>query len=209
MATAHVRLGKALLAAVISLSLGTAARLAAQVVGATVSGVVTDPSGKAVAGATVTLLNTTQGNARTTKTNADGLYVAPNLVPGPYRMEVSAPGFSSEVREGITLTIGDRPVINVALAVGSVVTSVEVQSQTDVLESSSAALSGLVDGTTTRELPLNGRDYTQLAILQPGVGLIRSQPDANSVSSRGNRGFGTQFTIAGGRPPQNSYRVDG
>lgn len=209
MAATIVRLRKALLAAVISLSLGAAARLAAQVVGATVSGTVTDPSGKVIANATVTLINTSQGNARTTKTNADGLYVAPNLVPGPYRMEVSAPGFSNEVRDGIALTIGDRPVINFALAVSSVAASIEVQSQADVLESSSAALSGLVNGQMTRELPLNGRDYTQLATLQPGVGLIRSQPDANSVSSRGNRGFGTQFTIAGGRPQQNSYRLDG
>lgn len=209
MAATLVRLGKALLGVVVCLVLMSATALRAQVVGATLSGTVMDPSGKVIADATVTLLNTAQGNSRTTKTNTDGLYVAPNLVPGPYRIEASAPGFGRRVRDGITLTIGERPVINIELEVGSVETSVEVQALPSVLESSSAALSGVVDGTTTRELPLNGRDYTQLAALQPGVGLIRSQPDANSVSSRGNRGFGTQFTIAGGRPQQNSYRLDG
>lgn len=209
MAAAHIRLEKLLLGVMLCGLLVMPMRVTAQVVGATVSGTVTDPSGKVVANATVTLTNTAQGNARTTMTNSDGLYVAPNLVPGPYRIEASAPGFTRQIREGVTLTIGDRPVINMELSVSAVETTVQVQALPNVLESASAALSGVVDGKTTRELPLNGRDYTQLAALQPGVGLIRSQPDANSTSSRGNRGFGTQFTIAGGRPQQNSYRLDG
>jgi hypothetical protein len=209
MAATQFQLKQAVLGTTVCLLLVVAGQLSAQVVGATLSGTVTDPTGHVIPDAMVTLLKTAQGNARTTKTNVDGLYVVPNLVPGPYRIKPSASGFGNRAIDGITLTIGDRPVVNIELAVGSVQTSVQVQAVPSVLESASAALSGVVNGTTTRELPLNGRDYTQLAALQPGVGLIRSQPDANSTSSRGNRGFGTQFTIAGGRPQQNSYRLDG
>jgi len=196
-------------AACICATLVLSAPLTAQVVGATLAGTVTDPSGRVVPGATILLTNDAQGVHRTTTTNQDGEYVAPNLVPGPYTIEVSAAGFSKEIRHGITLTIGERPVVNMQLSVSSVVTSVEVQDQPSNIEVASSALEGVVSGQTTRELPLNGRDWTQLATLQPGVALIRSQPDANSTSSRGNRGFGTQFTISGGRPQQNSYRLDG
>ena len=191
------------------LQLVVASHLHAQVVGATLAGTVTDPNGSAVPGAKVTMTNLVQGVERNTTTNQDGEYIAPNLVPGPYRVTVTAAGFATAVREGITLTIGDRPVINVQLAVASVSTTVDVRSNANNLESASAALSSLVDGRTTRELPLNGRDWTQLAALQPGVALVHSQPDANSTSSRGNRGFGTQFSISGSRPQQNTYRLDG
>ena len=73
----------------------------------------------------------------------------------------------------------------------------------------SAAVSHVVDGQVGRDLPLNGRDWTQLALLEPGVSLIRTQPSGNGVNNRGNRGFGSQLTIAGARPQQNSYRLDG
>src|SRR5438132_686266 len=62
---------------------------------------------------------------------------------------------------------------------------------------------------TARELPLNGRDWTQLAAREPGIAPIRTQPDANGLNNRGNRGFGAQLTIAGARPQQNNYRLDG
>ena len=199
----------ALIAFLLCLLLSSPSALRAQVVGATLEGTVTDPHGNVVQGATVTLRNLEQGVGRVVTTNRAGEYTAPNLVPGPYQVVVTAPGFSKQVKNGVTLTVGERPVINVQLSVSSVSTTVEVQATGANLEEASSALSGVVSGQTTRELPLNGRDWTQLAALQPGVALVRSQPDANSTSSRGNRGFATQFTIAGGRPQQNSYRLDG
>jgi hypothetical protein len=77
------------------------------------------------------------------------------------------------------------------------------------VELGNSALSAVVMGETARELPLNGRDWTQLAALEPGTVTVRSQPDASNASSRGNRGFGQQLSIAGARPQLNSYRIDG
>lgn len=122
---------------------------------------------------------------------------------------MSAPGFSTEVKQNVTLTVGERPIINVSLKVGAVDQTVEVQDTASSMELGTSAVSAVVTGATTRELPLNGRDWTQLATLQPGIATINSQPSATSTSSRGNRGFGQQFTISGGRPQQNSYRLDG
>ena len=81
--------------------------LRAQVVGATLEGTVTDPHGNVVQGATVTLKNLEQGVSRVVTTNRAGEYTAPNLVPGPYQVEVTAPGFSKQVKNGVTLTVGE------------------------------------------------------------------------------------------------------
>jgi hypothetical protein len=76
------------------------------------------------------------------------------------------------------------------------------------VELSTSEISAVVNATTIRELPLNGRDWTQLATLQPGIASIRTQP-AVGAGDRGQRGFGTQMTVNGGRPAQNNYRLDG
>ncbi len=180
-----------------------------QVTGATLTGTVTDSAGNVIPHATVHVVSLAQGITHAAQTNDKGDYIFPNLQPGAYNLDAGAAGFTTARRTGITLTVGERPVIDLMLSVGSVAQTVEVQDTTSSVELGTSSVSEVVDGKTTRELPLNGRDWTQLATLQPGIAAIRSQPDANSTSSRGNRGYGQQLSIAGGRPQQNSYRLDG
>ena len=95
------------------------------------------------------------------------------------------------------------------LHVGTVANRVEVTAEAPAIQLSSSDISAVVDSTTVRELPLNGRSWTDLAALQPGVSTIQTQPSFASGSNRGNRGFGQQLTISGARPQQNNYRLDG
>jgi hypothetical protein len=184
-------------------------RLQAQVTGATVNGTVSDSQGNLVVGAKVTLASGAQGTTRSVSTNTRGDYSVPNVTPGSYRLEVSSQGFRTEVRTDLNLTVGDVRTINIGLSVGAQSETVQVESTADQVEMGNSALSAVVMGETARELPLNGRDWTQLAALEPGTVTVRSQPDASNPSSRGNRGFGQQLSIAGARPQLNSYRIDG
>ncbi len=181
----------------------------AQTTGATVTGTVSDASGKLLPNAHIAVKNLLQGVERMATSDGQGSYILPNVLPGTYRFTVTADGFRTLVQQPVELTVGARPVINLKLEIGSFAQSVNVDASAASMESASSALASVVSGETARELPLNGRDWTQLATLQPGVATIRSQPDATTVASRGNRGFGQQLTISGGRPQQNSYRLDG
>jgi hypothetical protein len=183
--------------------------VAAQVVGATLSGTLTDASGSVVPNARITLTNTAQGIVRTITSNHDGAYTVANVVPGPYEIKVEADGFRTEMKKGLTITVGEQPTVNFALTVASLDQTVLVEDITSQVEVGNSALSDVVSGETIRELPLNGRDWTQMAALEPGTATVRSQNAATNNSSRGNRGFGQQLTIAGGRPQLNTYRIDG
>jgi Carboxypeptidase regulatory-like domain/TonB-dependent Receptor Plug Domain len=199
--------GLSLLAALV-MSLITAP-VPAQVVGATLSGTITDPSGAVIPKATITIQNTATGVVRNVQSNADGLYFAPNLLPGSYTVTISAPGFSTEVHSNVVLTVGANQVLNITLQVGRVSSVVRVTSAPPTVQLGSSAISAVVRSTTVRELPLNGRSWTDLAKLQPGVDAIVTQPSFATGADRGNRGFGGQLTISGQRPVQNNYRLDG
>jgi len=183
--------------------------LRAQAAGARIAGAVTDGTGRLIAGAHITIKNTATNLIRELVTNESGLYSSPNLLPGPYAVTVSAKGFKSVVHSGLTLTVGADIEVNSRLEIGSASESIEVQGEAPAVETNSATLSTVVDGQTVRELPLNSRDWTQLATLEPGVAQIRTQDTPADLLTRGNRGLGTQITISGGRPEQNNYRLDG
>ncbi|HXC30843.1 MAG TPA: TonB-dependent receptor [Verrucomicrobiae bacterium] len=180
----------------------------AQVTGATVSGTVTDPSGGVVAGATVTATNTATAVARETNTDSAGLYTIPNLIPGTYDIKITATGFSTSVQSGLTLAVGQQLQLNFSLKVGQTNTQVQVTEAPPQIDLTSSAVSGQVESETVRELPLNGRDWTSLATLQPGVKPIETQM-AFATSARGNRGFGGEMTVSGQRSTFNNYRIDG
>ena len=180
-----------------------------QVAGGTISGTVTDPSGRVIPDAQVIIKNLATDVTRTTTTNTDGLYTAPNLVPGTYEVKFTATGFKSEGRTGLTLTVGANAVLDITLKVGSTTETVEVASEVPAVQLTTSDISAVVNATTVRELPLNGRSWTDLAQLQPGVDAIHTQPDFSAGTDRGNRGFGQQLTISGARPQQNNYRLDG
>ena len=183
--------------------------LRAQVAGGTLSGSITDPSGAVVANAQVVIKNSATGVVKSVTTNTEGFYSAANLLPGEYEVAVSATGFNTEIKKGITINVGSQPVFNLTLQIGAVTNSVEVSTEAPTVQLTSSEISATVNATTVRELPLNGRSWTDLAALQPGVSTIQTQPSFSTGADRGNRGFGQQLTISGARPQQNNYRLDG
>src|SRR5712664_4807368 len=202
-----MKIGRGLLVYVmLSLAVVASTPVYAQVAGATLSGTATDASGAAVPNAKVSIINSATGVVREVTTDSAGFYSAPNLLPGVYNITVAATGFSSSVQTGLTLTVGASKSLNIALAVGQVSERVEGTSTAPAVELTSSTISGEVDSTTERELPLNGRDWTQLATLQPGVVSVRVEAGA---SNRGNRGYGTLLTISGHQPFENNYRING
>src|SRR6201982_1682584 len=181
----------------------------AQVAGGTITGTVTDSSSRVITNVQIAIENVATSVKREVTTNEEGFYSAPNLLPGTYIVTFSASGFKTEVRRGIALTVGASVVLDLSLRVGSLTEKVIVESEVPAVQLSSSDISAVVNATTVRELPLNGRSWTDLAQLQPGVNAIHTQPDFSAGTDRGNRGFGQQLTISGARPQQNNYRLDG
>jgi hypothetical protein len=181
----------------------------AQVAGGTLSGTVSDPSGAGIPRADVLVTNVATGVERSVTTNGDGFYTAVNLLPGKYRVRISATGFTEASTSGITISVGAEQSFDVMLHLGTVSNRVEVTTEAPAVELTSSDISAEVNATTVRELPLNGRSWTDLAALQPGVETIQTQPSFATGSDRGNRGFGQQLAISGARPQQNNYRLDG
>jgi len=181
----------------------------AQLAGATLSGVVKDTSGAVVVDGTVSIKNTATGTVRQVTTNADGFYSAPNLLPGTYNVTVKAKGFSTAVQTGLVLTVGAQQALDFTMKVGEITQTVEVSAAPPAVDTLSSTISATVEEKTVVDLPLNGRDWTQLATLQPGVISVRAQASTGSTANRGNRGFGDQLADSGHRPNENTYRIDG
>jgi len=178
----------------------------AQVSGATLAGTVSDASGAVVTNAKVSIKNSATDVTRDVTTDSSGHYSAPNLLPGIYEITIVAAGFSTSVRTGVTLTVGATQALNVSLQIGQKTERIDVTGIAPDVQLSSSIMSAEVDSTTVRELPLNGRDWTQLATLQPGVVSVRVEA---GPSNRGNRGYGTLLSVSGHQPYENNYRVNG
>ncbi len=179
--------------------------LISQVNTGTISGVVQDTSGAVIAGATVTIRDVDTGIARTLTSDAGGRYIAPNLPIGNYEVQGQETGFQTEIRSGITLTVGREEVINLTLRVGQTAEQVTVNAEAPLVETTTAAMSSLVDDRTIRDLPLNGRSYDQLAMLQPGVVTV----GAGQASQAFDYGTGTRFNVNGSRAYANTFLLDG
>jgi hypothetical protein len=181
----------------------------AQVAGGTIQGTIQDPSGAAIAGAQVSIKNTKTNAITNVTTNDTGYFTAPNLLPGVYEITAKALNFSTAVARDVDLNVGAQLQVNLTLRPGTVTEVVEVQDLAATIDLTTSTIGNVVDSTTVRELPLNGRDWTQLATLETGVNAIHTQVGLSTGPDRGNRGFGSQLTISGGRPAQNNYRLDG
>src|SRR5439155_7494794 len=107
--------------------------------------------------------------------NSDGFYSAPNLLPGTYEIKVSASGFRVMIEREVTLSVGAQQALNLSLKVGQLTQIVEVSATPPAVQTTSSTISATVDSTTVRELPLNGRDWTSLAALEPGVSSLPNQ----------------------------------
>src|ERR1700726_4101422 len=183
-------------------------RLSAQVVGATVSGTVSDTSGAVTPGVSISIKNVATGNTTNAVTNGVGFYIAPNLRAGDYELTASAAGFATQARSGITLTVGEELLLNLTMQVGRVTETVRVTGEAPTVNLVNATLGGVTNAETIEEIPLNGRSWTDLAALDPGVHFVQDQPPINAPD-RSKRGLGLQLTISGGRPQQNNYLLDG
>src|SRR6202521_1876669 len=150
-------------------------RIYPQVAGGTLSGTVTDQSGAVIPTTQISIKNTATGITRTVTTDPAGLYTAPNLLPGTYEITATASGFTTEVQTGVTLTVGAQQVLNLTMHVGTVSERVQVTGEAPAVQLATSTLSAVVNSTTVRELPLNGRSWTDLATLQPGVDAIQTQ----------------------------------
>jgi len=170
----------------------------AQSPNATIDGIVLDPSGAAITGAQVVVVNDATGVQYTTKTNGEGIYVVPNLPPGPYRIQVSNRGFKTIIKPDIVIHIQDAIVINFTLPIGAASEIVTVQGGTPLVNTENAAVGTVIDRRFVENLPLNGRSFNTLLQLTPGVTIVPSQ---------GTRPG--QFSINGQRTNANSFQVDG
>ena len=177
---------------------------AAQSTTGSISGTVTDASKAVLPGVAVEVVNTDTGAARELVTDTDGRYRALNLPPGPYRITAQLSGFTKVLREGLVVTIGNDIQQDLQMAVGGVAETITVTGEAITLDTSTAVVGGVVTTRQIAELPLNGRSFMQLATLQPGVSVSRS-----TERDFGGGFGGTQVSIAGARPEQTGYLMDG
>jgi len=165
---------------------------------ATVSGLVTDPQGRAVVDTAIVLTNVNTGIAYQTKTNGEGIYRLNGLQPGIYRANVSKDGFKSIVKADIELHVQDQLSINYALQLGSVTETITVEAGAPLVNTEDATVSTVVDRQFAENLPMNGRSFQTLIRLTPGVVDVTSNPVD-----------GGQFSINGQRATSNYWMVDG
>jgi len=183
--------------------------VSAQVSGGTISGKVTDSTGALIPGAQVAIRNTATGVTTSLVANEEAIYRASNLLAGDYEITASAPNFTSFMQKGVTLTVGADLTIDLKLTAGAVTASIMVSDEAPTVDTTTPTIGAVVTERTIVELPLNGRDWTSLATLQPGISSIRTQYASGGTASRGNRGYGDELTITGHRPQENNYRIDG
>jgi len=193
---------------ILSFCLPWAAQGYAQGAGATLTGTVTDRSGAVIPKAEISVKNAATGVTRNSETNSAGFYTAPGLPPGNYAVSVIAAGFSTALRTNVTLTVGAQQVLDFTMQVGQVSQNVEVTEEAPSIDLASSTISGSVDQRSVVELPLNGRSWSDLATLQPGVSSIKTLPNVTNPDRIG-RGLGNQLTITGARPQQNNYLING
>ncbi len=182
---------------------GTSVLLMAQGTGS-ITGTVRDNSGGVVPNAQVIVTNIDQGTNYKTNTNADGEYLQAAVPPGNYEVSVSATGFNAFEAKGIVLRVSERTRVDATLTVGAVKTAVTIESTTTQVQTETAELSGVVTGKEISQIVLNGRNFTQLISLTPGVTNQTGQ-DEGTVGVYGNVGF----SVNGGRTEYNNWLVDG
>jgi len=176
----------------------------AQLPTGTILGVVKDSTGAVVPGGTVTSRNADTGQTRSAVSGGDGSYRFAALPVGNYEIRAEHPGFRAEVRSGLTLTVSQEAVVNFTLELGAIEQTVAVTAEAPLVNTTSGSLGGLVDEQKIADLPLNGRNYINLALMQPGV--IQSV-NTNSVNSLST--YGVLYSSNGAPYRSNNYLLDG
>jgi len=173
--------------------------VAAQSPNGNVNGLVLDPSSRVIVGAEIVAVNDVTGVKYITKTNDEGIYVLPNLPPGPYRLQVSKVGFKTIIKPDIVLNVQDALSLNFTLPIGATLETVTVEGGAPLVNTENATVSTVVDRQFAENLPMNGRSFQTLIELTPGVVLTSN----NGGSDNG------QFSVNGQRAASNYWMLDG
>lgn len=198
MLSGTIRSWAALLA--IGLIIGLMADPASAQQAGTILGVVKDTSGGTVPEAKVTVTNTDTNDSRTINTGDDGAFNAPGLNPGHYLLKIEKVGFKTVNQTGLVLDVAGQLVVNPTLEIGTASQEVTVTGEAPVVNTTTSQLGGLVNDQQMAELPLNGRNYTDLTLLQPGV---------SQTTHSGTGDSGTWYSSNGMPPRSNVYTMDG
>jgi hypothetical protein len=170
-----------------------------------ISGTVTDNTGAAISGAKVTIISTTGNISRDTTTNDDGAYVVPGLPGASYDLSITAAGFQKYTAKKIALSVGEKARVDVVLKVGAISEEVIVNGESVAqVETESSEISSTITGKQVDKLELNGRNFTQLVTLTPGV-VSQTFQDEGAVGVNGN----VSYSINGGRSEYNNWEIDG
>ena len=191
--------------------LGCCMDLKAQLATATLSGVVSDPTGAGIPGAQVALQSTLERAGRQTVTDSTGAYVIPAILPGTYQLVVKVSGFETQTLTNIVLVAGQGSTLNATLSVGKTLTEMEVKEAPPLLQTTTATVGSEVMGTQFVELPTAGRSFQALLAILPGVAYIRTGGYNFSVGSSGynSTGSGENPSVYGQRNRDNNYTIDG
>jgi hypothetical protein len=168
---------------------------------ATLTGVVTDSSGAVLTNVDVTVTNNGTNLSKGSTTNESGRYFLPGLKPGLYSVSASLAGFKKYVNAAVTLQVNQTARLDITLDVGEISQEVTVSAEAPLLETETSSRGAVIDGRKIVELPLNGRDYNQLALLSPGV--LNTTPRMQSI------GFKGAFNVNGNRAFSNAFQLDG
>ncbi len=189
----------------------TCITVTAQVASSELSGTVLDSTGAAVANAKVTATNLATNLSREAVSDSGGSYIITLLPPGDYTVSVEAPGFRKLVQSGLSLQINQQARLDLSLQLGQVSETVEVTAQTPLLESESSSLGTVVNEKLVNQLPLNGRNFIQLATLSPGVNGVGFSASGTIMSGTrpDDRRPGTEIFSNGNREGSNNFLYDG
>ncbi len=188
----------------VAILLGSSSAALAQRTTATVRGTARDATQAILPGVSVTVTNEETGLVREVTTNSQGIYFVPDLPIGRYKIEAQLQGFKRATRTGIVLRVADEFAVDFELSAGDINETVNVEGSSTPVRVLGGDVSGVITGEQVRELPLNGRNFLQLATLMPGV----SAPDFLNVKDKGLLG-GSDLSVSGSDVTANLWTVDG
>ena len=169
-----------------------------------ITGTVRDPQGAAVPKVEITIADEKTGTTRTVTTNDDGFYNVPSLPAGRYTLTASPAGFKKTIAEGVELHVSENRVVNLDLQVGQVTETVTITSDATPVELRSGEVSSLISEKQVTELPLNGRNYAQLALMVPGVSPVTQAGAGGAFATRGTGlNAGVDMSVNGNQSNSN------
>ena len=179
----------------------------AQTTNGLITGTITDTSGAVVAGAQVNVTNQGTSELRTTTTDSNGYYIVPQLPPGIYDISIKKQGFATENRANVQLQVNQNAALDFKLTVSSTAQTIQVTGAPPPLNTTSATIGTVVNRSTIVDMPLNGRDFTQLTLLTPGAAPIEAGQQSAFIISIGAGGISP--SVNGQRPRNNNFTMDG